>query len=75
MDVRMLPIEVILPSVDANYVYWLQSGEMYFARYTYMKIKPKPLTRVEWLLEQRWAMKPYRNEVEVIEYQQHEPIE
>ncbi len=40
-----------------------------------MKIKPKPLTRVEWLLEQRWAMEPDRNEVEVIEYQQHEPIE
>lgn len=76
MNVRMSPIEVILPSVDANYVLILKEGEMYFERYTYMKIKPLQLTKVTWMLGRRWAMHPdVMQMVEVIEYQQHEPIE
>ncbi|WP_300740470.1 hypothetical protein, partial [uncultured Dubosiella sp.] len=75
-NVRMIPIEVTLPSVDTNYVFLLKEGEMYFERYTYMKIKPLQLTKVTWMLGRRWAMKPdVMQMVEVIEYQQHEPIE
>lgn len=76
MDVRMSPIEVILPSVDTNYVFLLKEGEMYSYRYTYMKIKPLPLTEAEWLFGGRWAMTPHAMQmIEVIEFQQHEPIE
>lgn len=76
MKVRMSPIEVILPSVDTNYVFLLKEGEMYYDRYTYMKIKPLPLTEVKWLLGGRWAMTPHvMHMVEVIEFQQHEPVE
>mgnify|MGYP006868342758 CR=1 FL=1 len=76
MNVRMIPIEVTLPSVDTNFVDWLQSGEMYFKRYTYLKIKPMPLTEAQWIIADRWAMEPMTmNGVEVIEFQQHEPIE